>query len=181
LHQLVLLHFELTVDHYHWQVRQSLLSHYLERLILIALLSQEFQPQSIGDLILIRHKDRNDNQWHHVTYSLDGTNTHLYIDGQLVATGPMGTSSFNWSTHIAIGRNFNGQIRDVKIFEDTGATADEVAEIYAGETPSTLADNLIVSMDFTGSDPYDESGSGRQLIVVGTPATEEQSIHRYLN
>jgi hypothetical protein len=85
----------------------------------------------------------------------------------------MGNSDFDWSTKLRIGHNFKGHIRDVKVFENTGATSDEVAELYAGDTPSTLADNLKVSLDFTGSDPYNDSASGNTVTQVNSPATEE--------
>ena len=113
-----------------------------------------------------------DNEWHHVVYSLDGDNGEMYIDGELVATSDIGASGFDWSAGMNIGAGFNGEIRDVNIFEGTGATSDEVDQLFAGDIPETLADDLFISMDFEGDNPFEVEG--HNVTVHGNPQVEDQ-------
>ena len=77
-------------------------------------------------------------KWYHVVWTWDGTNHYLYLDGVLLqtvsssATPPSNTTgarigSWNHST----GREFDGNIRDVRIY-DYGFSADQAASLYSG-------------------------------------------------
>jgi hypothetical protein len=61
-----------------------------------------------------------------------------------VQTGSVGTSGFNWSDTLRIGHDFTGEIRDVKVFEDTGATQDEVNTLFC--TPPSLLSDIVLSL-----------------------------------
>ncbi|MDP0588048.1 MAG: tandem-95 repeat protein [Candidatus Endonucleobacter bathymodioli] len=116
-----------------------------------------------------------DGEWHHVVYSLNGTSSQLYVDGNLAATGNLGASGFNWSDQMVLGReDFAGSIKDLKTFEGSGATSDEVQSLMAGDTPASLADNLLIEMDFSSDAPYE--ASGRTTTLVGSPDTVDEQI-----
>ncbi|MDP0561540.1 MAG: tandem-95 repeat protein [Candidatus Endonucleobacter sp. (ex Gigantidas childressi)] len=117
-----------------------------------------------------------DGEWHNFVYSLDGNYMHLYVDGSLAVTGNIGSSGFDWSDTMTIGQDVTGDIRDVKVFEDTGATAAEAKIIMDGDIPSSMTNDLKFLMDFTGNDPYEASGIS--VVRVGGPNTEDQFTHQ---
>ena len=119
-------------------------------------------------------QNTSDGNWHHVAYSLNGEDAHLYIDGELAATSYVGSSGFDWSSFLTIGSGFTGEIRDVNIFTGTGATADEVTQLNDGNIPTTLQDNLAISMDFDEDSPFE--ASGQTVILNGSPQVENQII-----
>ncbi|MDP0561542.1 MAG: tandem-95 repeat protein [Candidatus Endonucleobacter sp. (ex Gigantidas childressi)] len=113
-----------------------------------------------------------DGEWHHVVYSLDGTDMHFYFDGNLAATGNIAKSGFDWAETISIGKSFAGEIRDVKVFEDTGSTASEAIILMDGDIPSSMTSNLKFAMNFSGDNPY--YANGITVTKSGTPNTEDQ-------
>ncbi|MDP0561538.1 MAG: tandem-95 repeat protein [Candidatus Endonucleobacter sp. (ex Gigantidas childressi)] len=117
-----------------------------------------------------------DGEWHNFVYSLDGNDMHLYVDGSLAVTGNIGSSGFDWSDTMTIGRDVTGDIRDVKVFEDTGATAAEAKIIMDGDIPSSMTSNLKFAMNFSGDNPY--YANGITVTKSGTPNTEDQFTHQ---
>jgi hypothetical protein len=81
----------------------------------------------------------NDGQWHHVAAVYDGKDLSLYIDGKEDGTASVKTSGYSIPTNNypvligenaqSTGRNFNGQIDDVRIW-DKAKTAEEIAENF---------------------------------------------------
>jgi N-acetylneuraminic acid mutarotase len=91
----------------------------------------------------------NDGQWHHVAAVYDGSHKYLYVDGNLdassVATGTILNSSYN----VAIGENleqtgrqFNGKIDEVRIWNVARTQAEIQASMNSGicsNTPGLVA------------------------------------------
>jgi hypothetical protein len=89
----------------------------------------------------ISNKSVNDNEWHHVLGTWDGTNKKLYIDGKLDITeaGSGGDiSSTTVGLNIGVRKNagvpqnyFNGQIDEIKLY-NYAQTASQVKQQYNG-------------------------------------------------
>jgi len=80
----------------------------------------------------------NDNNWHHIVFSWDGSSTQLYLDGTCVqsVSGVSGTIDTSNVSYLHIGEggwtgtnDFAGQIDDVRIY-NRGITAKEVNLLY---------------------------------------------------
>ncbi len=75
------------------------------------------------------------NRWYHVAASLSADGMKLYLDGDLVATGPTVTSAASFDGFWRIGENFDGTIDEVQIYHD--ALSDtEVQNVYNSQTAS---------------------------------------------
>lgn len=79
----------------------------------------------------------DDGQWHHITYTYDGTTLTRYLDGKLYGTAHNTTFSFSTSLDPlylgAANQNeggYNGKMDDVYIF-NRALSADEVLDIYS--------------------------------------------------
>jgi hypothetical protein len=101
--------------------------------------------QSFGDLVGPNPVD--DNQWHQLVGSYDGTNAeYLFVDGQLVAESQAATNSpAENGNDFWIGGDpdpgalqfFNGTIDEVAIFTNT-LNADQVWSLFTAGTSGTL-------------------------------------------
>ena len=81
-----------------------------------------------------------DGNWHHVAGTWDGTNSSLYVDGQLVATQPDAYPAFTWTTPLRLayrdtngGCNYGGEIGEIRIY-NRALSSDEVAADYNTDT-----------------------------------------------
>ncbi|MGD0061121.1 MAG: LamG domain-containing protein [Verrucomicrobiia bacterium] len=77
-----------------------------------------------------------DGNWHYVAGTWDGTNSSLYVDGQLVATQPDADDPFSWTTPLRLayrdtngGCNYGGNIGEVRVYSRALAS-NEVAAAY---------------------------------------------------
>ena len=110
------------------------------------------------------------NTWHHLIWTWDGTTHYAYVDGvEVMATTDSATPSSSTtgarigSWNHSTGREFDGSIRDVRIY-DYGLSADQASSLYSGSynvtplhwwklddsiqgTPTTTAVNLGTSSD----------------------------------
>jgi len=80
----------------------------------------------------------NDNTWHHIVGSWDGTNLKLYIDSVLNASSTPTTTLTYPAINTQIGRwvggasqYFNGQIDDVRIYS-YALTTEQIKQVYNG-------------------------------------------------
>jgi hypothetical protein len=90
-------------------------------------------------------KSINDNIWHHVVATWDGTNKKLYVDGLLdtTAAGSGGDiANSTYGINIGVRKNsvtsvnyFQGQIDDVRLF-NYPLTAEQIKQIYNNGTLS---------------------------------------------
>ncbi len=90
----------------------------------------------------------NDGVWHHFVHTLGSTGQHLYVDGNLVASGTKTQSDFTWQTHVRIGyayqgtnRYYVGTLDEIQFF-NTELTASDVQNLYAGtaQLPDGIGD-----------------------------------------
>jgi len=88
--------------------------------------------------------DYRDDTWHHIVANLGAAGMGLYVDNNLIASGPgqgpivANDSSLYFGRHRPyLERFFNGLIDDVRIY-DGPLTSNEVATLYAPE-PATLS------------------------------------------
>ena len=88
----------------------------------------------------------NDGQWHHVAGVYDGTQKHLYMDGNLDvsenSTGNINNSSYNVNigeNAEATGRYWDGLIDDVRVYNRV-LTQEEIQQIMIGIPPGTAFD-----------------------------------------
>ena len=102
----------------------------------------------------------SDGQWHNATYTFNGTNHKLYLDGNLIETG---SYSLNTSlSNLVLGtrpaepnwHNYNGKIDDLA-FWDRELTLQEVTTLYTGcnltfsSQPINQASNIGNNAQFT--------------------------------
>ena len=85
----------------------------------------------------------NDGNWHHAVGVYDGANLSLYIDGTLDAsvasTGTITTNALNvyiGENAGATGRQFNGLIDDVRVY-NTALSASQISALYYQSTTYT--------------------------------------------
>ncbi len=82
----------------------------------------------------------NDNQWHHVVYTYDGSYGKLYVDGELKIISNLETCSdlYDGETFVIgsyypnTNHTFLGKIDDVKIY-DRFMTAEEIGIIFSSQ------------------------------------------------
>lgn len=96
---------------------------------------------SVAATWTISNKSVNDNEWHHVLGTWDGTNKKLYIDGKLDITEAGSGGDISNTTvglNIGVRKNagvpqnyFNGQIDEVKLY-NYAQTASQVKQQYNG-------------------------------------------------
>ncbi len=114
----------------------------------------------------------NDKQWHHVvhTYGSRAGGQVLYVDGQMVASGPHSTVATTNSTNSNIGGTpyhftgltqdmFVGQIDDVRLF-NTGLTAGEV---------QALINQPVLHIDFDAGDRWADTSALRTSVSCTSP------------
>ncbi len=97
-----------------------------------------------GDLLLA-YMGLFDGNWHQVTGTWDGSNSTLYVDGQMVATQPDVHDVFSWTTPLRLayrdtngGCNFGGDIGEIRIY-DQALSSNEVLASY---NTSTVGDGI---------------------------------------
>ena len=126
------------------------------------------------------------NAWHHVAGVLDGSNSKIYIDGNLEITGTLpalgstGGSSPSIGSFLNTGGFANGLIDEVSIF-DSALSASDVSDIYNSGVPNDLGpDGLNLSPvgwwrmgDGTeagsGTTVYDMSGNSNNGTLTNGP------------
>ena len=109
----------------------------------------------------------NDGNWHHFIGTNDGTNTKLYIDGNLETTGTGGTI-YNSTQNVLIGKTnqnsflFSGEISNTQIFNtallETGSNSVET--LYNNGSPLTSMSgftSLVSWWKLDASATYDSS------------------------
>jgi hypothetical protein len=135
----------------------------------------------------------NDNQWHQIVGTFDGTNNKLYLDGQLISTdttasisnlyyvsdGPVvfGRDGNNPSTSTAM---YQGWIDDIGIW-NRALTQQEITAMYNGVNYSdtcnavsgSLVNGLVAYYPFCGNS-NDQSGNGLNGVVNGATLTTDR-------
>ena len=86
----------------------------------------EFQGGGINGVTPV-----NDNEWHHVAFTYDGTTIRLYVDGvedatldAIIDTGVDGETNVNIGSQLG-GSLFQGLIDDVRIY-DSALTPEQI-------------------------------------------------------
>ncbi|MFM2198670.1 MAG: hypothetical protein RLZZ505_2102 [Verrucomicrobiota bacterium] len=92
------------------------------------------------------------NTWQHVALAFDATQARVYLNGALAATlnyarGDISAANYKIGVSNAGGANFNGRIRDARIFA-IAVTDLDAAELPAGslQGPSTAPANLAANI-----------------------------------
>ncbi|MGA1839027.1 MAG: LamG domain-containing protein [bacterium] len=118
----------------------------------------------------------DDNQWHFVVGTNDGSIGSLYVDGQFISSEP-GTPYYNGVDLIMGGVflhtgvficGFIGDIDDVRV-HDKAMTQAEIGQLYQSilDLGPPLTNGLQGYWQFDGSG-LDSSGHGRDLTLNGT-------------
>ena len=90
------------------------------------------------------------NAWHHVAGVLDGSNSKIYIDGNLEITGTLpalgstGGSSPSIGSFLNTGGFANGLIDEVSIF-DSALSATDISTLRGGASAGTLGEPVDIS------------------------------------
>jgi hypothetical protein len=94
----------------------------------------------------------NDGQWHMGTFTYDGTNMKLYVDGALAATSTH-TGSISSVSNTKIVSGYTTSYRDDVAIWSTALTASEVATIYARQSAkySGILQSRVMNSQETGS------------------------------
>lgn len=84
----------------------------------------------------------NDNKWHHVAWSSDGTTSIMYIDGKVdikyAQTRPAETGTGYIGYDAPNGTSFSGSVADVAVYSNI-ITAKEIEHMYAEGAKKYLA------------------------------------------
>ena len=136
--------------------------------------------------------DISDNQWHHIAFTFDNSNSGayvLYLDNQSHASGTTtaftGNPTPTYNTYIGNRWNrnengvLNGQIDQVRIFANTILTAAQVTELY-NETnitnttgrPTSPAEGLLRDNTTTGALEFYDGSLWQQ--IAGTLVSDYQ-------
>jgi hypothetical protein len=113
-----------------------------------------FETSSGANQYVTSVNSYNDDRWHYVVVTNDGSNLKLYIDGAQVATKALsGASPENTGTKpVRIGANsrvtppgnfFTGELDEIMVW-NAGLTAQQVASAFAGDDFSTSKQVLYV-------------------------------------
>jgi len=109
----------------------------------------------------------NDNSWHHVVSTFNGTLNKLYIDGDLISYSASATDSIYYNSDgiIAFGRDgnnsspntalFQGLIDDIGIW-NRALTQQEITNLYNANLCYlyiTVTDTLLINLGITGFNP----------------------------
>ena len=135
----------------------------------------------------------NDNQWHQIVGTFDGTNNKLYLDGQLISTDVTTTLSNLYYVSdgpVAFGRDGNnpstatamyqGWIDDIGIW-NRALSQQEITNMYNGVNYSdtcnavsgSLVNGLVGYWPFCGN-ANDQSGNGNNGTVYGATLTTDR-------
>ncbi len=132
----------------------------------------------------------NDNQWHLITSTFNGSISCLYMDGVLVDSfAASGNLYYVPDGIVAFGRDgnnpspltahFAGSLDDIAIY-NRALTEQEIQNLYTGTTPppcvslpSNLQQGLVGYWPFCGN-ANDESGNGNDGVVNGATLTEDR-------
>jgi hypothetical protein len=136
----------------------------------------------------------NDDVWHHLIGTFDGTEIEFYFDGLSIGSMPAPNSSIYYSSDglVMFGRDGNnpspltglyqGWIDDIAIY-NRALTEQEIQTLYTGQCPtvatnctslpSNLQQGLVGYWPFCGN-ANDESGNGNDGTVNGATLTEDR-------
>ena len=111
----------------------------------------------------------NDSLWHHIVGVRNaGTNTIIYVDGT-----DCGSASDITGDTLATASDFtmDGQYKyaHTRVF-DTALSASQVSDMYAGDLPGAVADNVVGSWGFhegSGTNLYDSSTYHSDGTIAG--------------
>ncbi len=99
-----------------------------------------------NEVLTTSGKNYADNQWHHVAHVIGAaaSGEKVYVDGQVVLTGPKASSDFNWQKHINIGfsndapgQYFSGQMDDVAVWDQVLSDA-QILALAQGASPLSV-------------------------------------------
>lgn len=134
----------------------------------------------------------NDNKWHLVTWTSNGSDSNMYIDGVFDKTLPQsrtaqsGTSYIGWDSPNA-SEYFPGGIDDVRIYNRV-LSAAEIQNLYkqnetvVNASQNNKLTNGLVSLwsfdgrDVSGTTVYDRSGNNRNGTVIGSATPDMGKI-----
>jgi predicted secreted protein/predicted phosphodiesterase len=116
-----------------------------------------FETNSGSDQYITSMNSYNDNRWHYVVVTNDGSNLRLYIDGVQVGTKALsGALPENTGTKpVRIGANsrvtppgnfFTGELDEIRVW-NVGLTAQQVTSAFSGTDFATT--KQILYLDFT--------------------------------
>jgi len=135
----------------------------------------------------------NDNQWHQIVGTFDGTNNNLYLDGQLISTDVTNTLNNLYYVSdgpVAFGRDGNnpstatamyqGWIDDIGIW-NRALSQQEITNMYNGVNYSdtcnavsgSLVNGLVGYWPFCGN-ANDQSGNGNNGTVNGATLSTDR-------
>ena len=144
-----------------------------------------FGTSGLANVDLEGSTNVNDGKWHHIAGVYNGMLKYLYVDGKLDASenAPGAISTNNDQVYIAENkiytRLFNGQIDEVRIWNDARTAAELRANMYkelAGSEDNLVAYHKFNEIDLTTpGHTLDSSGNGHDGTYEGT-MTDADSV-----
>ncbi len=123
--------------------------------------------------------DLRDGHWHHAAVTVDGTNAHLYLDGQLLQSIALPGAAFSFDTNpVVIGdfdndnglqENFRGEITEVR-FWDIARGATEISENFNTRLTGQESADLVGYWPLAGSED-DGASTVVDLSATGNNGT----------
>lgn len=118
-------------------------------------------PAILSDLTLAQLQD---DTWHYICMTFDGSMVRLYIDGQFnTGQSCMGSVTSN-SNPVTIGQGVQGLVRRVRIYN----TALNAATVLSNMYGAPLGGSLVADFDFSVNPPVDRGPSAYPIALQNT-------------
>ena len=122
------------------------------------------------------------NEWHHIAYSYDGTNTLIYFNGQLVKTEDHGSEEFlsssmplvvgtEWSNNY-LDRSFKGKMDEVKVWRGVRSLDDIRNDMNPGLPSSSNGMLLYWNFDEGKGDITNDQSGGNNTGTLNNMTKE---------
>ena len=131
----------------------------------------------------------NDDNWHHIAFTVNATNSQLYIDGVLAQTSNWtGTAAAISNTNnliLGVGTaNYNGLLDEVRIWNTTRTALEIRSNMYTSITNSTSNAALIAYYninEYSTTTLFDKSQQYNAAKITGGTATLADELISYTN
>lgn len=125
------------------------------------------------------------DKWHHITFTKSSTQTQVFVDGVLDATGATANPTAN-SNELLIGRyvsstySLNGSLDEVRIY-NRALSPTEITSLYEISTPENETVGSWSFEEGAGTVTADASGNGNHGTLMNSPTVTIGKVGQAMN